>query len=330
MNRQILILSSPEDAHARDVAIHLEKFAASVQFFKYDQFIVDYGFDFRVSSANCAARLKSAESGAVIDLPSVDSIWHRRPGLFKAPSFIEPWIAQLVEAEMRTALTSMFGALDCRWVNRIEADTRCMQKIQQLRVAQRLGLQVPKTIITNDKSYVLQFYEELKGKVIYKLLSETSQRFIPSFETPPGIATMPLRASDIEFLDQVKLAPHLFQEHIEKKFDVRVTVIGKKVFATLIHSQSGAGSVDWRNDYSVEMEAFELPAEIEQKCQAVVREYGLNYGAIDLCITNKGEFVFFEVNCAGQYLWAEERTKQPMSLELAKLLAHEAEVLSCN
>ena len=128
-------------------------------------------------------------------------------------------------------------------------------------------------------------------------------------------------------LDQVENAPHLFQELIHKRVDVRVTVIGKSIFATLIDSQTGSGSIDWRNDYSVKMEPYQLPHLVEEQCFNLLKAYGLNYGAIDLCITPDGDFVFFEINCAGQYLWAERRTGQKMSLELAKLLAHEVDAL---
>jgi D-alanine-D-alanine ligase-like ATP-grasp enzyme len=63
-----------------------------------------------------------------------------------------------------------------------------------------------------------------------------------------------------------------------------------------------------------------LPEDIGNKCLDLMRKLGLNYGALDFCITPEGEHVFFEINCAGQYLWVEERTQMPISQELALLL----------
>jgi hypothetical protein len=37
-----------------------------------------------------------------------------------------------------------------------------------------------------------------------------------------------------------------------------------------------------------------------------VRSYGLNYGAIDLIVTPRGEHVFLENNPVGQFLFIEE------------------------
>ena len=40
---------------------------------------------------------------------------------------------------------------------------------------------------------------------------------------------------------------------------------------------------------------------------------GLIYGAIDLRQTPAGDYVFLEVNPAGQWLFVEQRTGQPIS-----------------
>ena len=59
--------------------------------------------------------------------------------------------------------------------------------------------------------------------------------------------------ADIPFLDQIAHAPHLFQRCIQKECDLRITVVGEELFCVRIESQSGQGTVDWRNDYTVEM-----------------------------------------------------------------------------
>ena len=47
---------------------------------------------------------------------------------------------------------------------------------------------------------------------------------------------------------------------------------------------------------------------------------GLIYGAIDMRLTPHGEYVFLEVNPAGQWLFIEERTGQPITAALAGYL----------
>ncbi|MGH9553005.1 MAG: hypothetical protein ACRD3W_26740, partial [Terriglobales bacterium] len=160
-----------------------------------------------------------------------------------------------------------------------------------------------------------------------KLLAEGSNFSVPSFETPRGIPTLPLREEDLTFIDQVEHSPHLFQRMIRKKYDLRITVVGHKVFSLRIDSQTGSGDLDWRNDYTVNMEPFALPADIESKCINLTRRLGLNYGAIDLILTDEGDYRFLEINCAGQYLWIELRTELQISREIALLLTGKCEPL---
>ena len=49
--------------------------------------------------------------------------------------------------------------------------------------------------------------------------------------------------------------------------------------------------------------------------------FGLVYGAIDMRLTAEGEYVFLEVNPAGQWLFIEERTGQPITAAVADCLA---------
>jgi glutathione synthase/RimK-type ligase-like ATP-grasp enzyme len=54
---------------------------------------------------------------------------------------------------------------------------------------------------------------------------------------------------------------------------------------------------------------------------ASLRRLGLEYGAIDLRKTPEGEYVFLEVNPAGQFLYVEKATGQPIAAALADHLA---------
>ena len=52
-----------------------------------------------------------------------------------------------------------------------------------------------------------------------------------------------------------------------------------------------------------------------------MRRLGLVYGAMDLRRTPDGDHVFLEVNTAGEFLFVEERTGQPISRAIADWLA---------
>ncbi len=59
-------------------------------------------------------------------------------------------------------------------------------------------------------------------------------------------------------------------------------------------------------------------------CLELCRHYGLEYGTIDMAITKDGEYVFFEINPACQYLWLERLTGVPISQALCDLLTNPA------
>ena len=52
----------------------------------------------------------------------------------------------------------------------------------------------------------------------------------------------------------------------------------------------------------------------------LMQHFGLKYGAVDFRVTPDGAHVFFEVNPAGEYLFASERTGQPVPQAIAAAL----------
>jgi glutathione synthase/RimK-type ligase-like ATP-grasp enzyme len=114
----------------------------------------------------------------------------------------------------------------------------------------------------------------------------------------------------------------IFQEYVPADVDLRITVVGKRVFAAAIHSQETDYPTDFRMSLGqAEVEAVELPREVEERLLALIDRLGLAYGAVDMRRTPEGEHVFLEVNTAGEFLFVEERTGQPIARALAELLA---------
>lgn len=324
MTSRVLILSAPDDAHALAVSAQLKRFEADVFFWQMNQFIDHTRMNFAVG-LNSGQFV--SDSGDSFDLFSFDAIWFRRPGRIKAKKFFQPWITDMIEVEARHALLGMLYSLPCTWVNYPARDTAASLKLFQLQIAKSVGIKIPETLITNESGVAKSFYEKFDGNVIYKLVTEVSNFSLPPYEFPHGIPTLPLRSSDLEHLAQVQHSPHLFQEKVDKQCDIRVTIIGKRIFAFKIDSQKGDGKVDWRTDYTVPMTPWNLPNALSTKCLNLMHRLGLNYGAMDFCVDQGGEYIFLEVNPAGQYLWLEERTQQPMSQELASLLVGQSEPL---
>jgi len=323
---KVLILSAPTDLHAITVGEHLTSMGISYKIWRLEDFLKRCTLRFSLDDrSGCAA--VTLDDGDSIVLNELASIWFRRPGAPRSMAMPEPWIERMMEQEANSLLGGMLRSAHCLMVNHPGKDTECLHKIWQLEAAKRVGLLIPDTIVTNDPATAGDFVAQHNGKVIYKFIGENANRLFPQSEMAIGIPTVQFREKDNQHLDQVKYGPHLFQRSIEKRFEVRVTAIGQKLFAGRIESQaiSSAGKTDWRLDYSVPMEVYKLPDEIAGQCLKLLELLGLNYGAIDFCVDDEGNHVFLECNCAGQYLWLERKTDMPISAELARLLAGQGE-----
>ena len=64
-----------------------------------------------------------------------------------------------------------------------------------------------------------------------------------------------------------------------------------------------------------------LPPAVERQVIGLVRDLKLEYGSVDLRMTGAGEYYFFELNTAGEFLYLEDRTGQPITAAVAAHLA---------
>ncbi|HXW26703.1 MAG TPA: hypothetical protein VEK73_18310 [Xanthobacteraceae bacterium] len=119
----------------------------------------------------------------------------------------------------------------------------------------------------------------------------------------------------------IRLAPVIFQRHVAAVADLRVTIIGEEIFAAAVNVRDLTYDVDVRLNIVQNYVAHDLPDEVADKLRALMRRLGLVYGAIDLRLTADGRYVFLEINPAGQFLYVEQSTGQPITAALAARLA---------
>lgn len=312
----ILILATAADEHAVAVAGELERMGARAEVVDLSEFPQRARLSARYACcADCGGRGFMLElADRRIDLAEIGAVWWRRP---QAPA-ISPQITrsghrQFAVSEAHEALSGMWHSLDAFWVNDPARDQVAHRKAYQLSVAQDVGLTIPHTLITNDPGDARAFVDGRGYRnVIYKAFSATPEDWRE---------TRLLREEELALLDNVRYAPVIFQEYVEADVDLRVTVVGDELFAAAIHSQETEYKVDCRMDIaSARIEAVALPQEVEERLQALMARLGLVYGAIDMRRTPDGRHVFLEINPAGQWLFIEQESGQPIAAALARLL----------
>ena len=64
-----------------------------------------------------------------------------------------------------------------------------------------------------------------------------------------------------------------------------------------------------------------MPDDVAAMLRDLMRRLGLVYGAIDMRLTPRGDYVFLEINPAGQWLFIEAHSAQPITATIAGYLA---------
>jgi glutathione synthase/RimK-type ligase-like ATP-grasp enzyme len=155
---------------------------------------------------------------------------------------------------------------------------RAENKVVQLKLAQSLGFKIPDILITNSKEAVRQFAKKNKqsGTVIKPLFSG---RIESSFSLQV-IYTSELTESHLNLIDEFDLTPCIFQEKISKAYELRVTVVGREVFAARVNSQENENTkVDWRRE-RLAFVPYSLPQEVSNRCVKLVQSLNLSSGQL--------------------------------------------------
>ncbi|MCX4749652.1 ATP-grasp ribosomal peptide maturase [Kitasatospora sp. NBC_01287] len=252
-----------------------------------------------------------------LDLSNVRSVYYRRPTAPEFPDDMPPEARAVAMAEARRGFGGLLAALPCPWLPPPGRAADAEYKPLQLRVAAEVGLHVPRTLITNDPAAASRFADRLGSPVVYK-------PFSPIRGTLDGrsvaVYANVLRPDDLPHPD-IATTAHLFQEWIPKVHEVRLTVVGDRLFAAEIHAGSAAGHVDWRSDYeSLTYRMCDPPAAVGTSVRRLLARLGLNFGAFDFIVSPSGEWWFLEVNPNGQWGFIEQATGLPITAAICDYL----------
>ncbi len=313
MRDTILIIAPEDDIHAQSVAVILDA-QESISSVIWDsstlpsQSVASYSLD------GGSSNFVITNGQNLITLDSVRSVWWRRSKRAMIDAQVTDRQARAFCVRENSAL--LVGALAATGVpiiNHPTAEVSAGRKPLQLRTAQEAGLLIPQTLMSNDPERIRAFWSKLDGKCIYKAFTSPADQLAE---------TRLLTQEDLEYLDKLQYAPIIVQEKIEKGKDIRVNVFGDRVFAAEVGTNVVEAKIDWRLDLTAKWEDHQLPATLAQKLIDLLRKLGLHYGCIDLRQQPDGTYVFLEVNPAGQFLFIEIDTGQPLTRAFAELLLH--------
>ncbi len=251
-----------------------------------------------------------------------DVVWNRRGYLSIVPIQLNHsiWIDYL-KKEQLPVLETLENVNKENYLGSYFNEIR-NNKIQNLIEASKIGLEIPKTIITNNKEDLSGFFEKEKKyvtKSIYHSPSLELDNFIYY-----GKGTFLI---DTDCLSDF-FAPSLIQEYIEKEIEIRVFFIEDSFYPMAIFSQNDEKTkTDYRN-YNNEKPnrnvPFILPNNILKKIKKFVKKIKYNTGSIDLILTPDGRYVFLEINPMGQYDWVSQNCNYYIDKKIAEILINKS------
>ncbi|MGK9118318.1 hypothetical protein [Olivibacter jilunii] len=251
------------------------------------------------------------------DLSSVKSVLFKRvPTKFNIPIDDEDR-AYLVN-ERKHFFEGLYLTLEkAKWINPMFATHIAERKLFQLKVASKIGLKIPKSILTNKLSLALNFLDNNPLSII-KPISNGLQIVKDKAYSIYTTAITKDIFKELQ-LEETFGTPVFLQERISNNYDIRVTIVGEKIFAVRI-GKEGDG-VDWRKpEVKKEYKLIDLPITLHQKLLKLNEYFGMIYSAIDLILTPEGEYIFLEINPVGEWVWLEKELDIDISDTLIKEL----------
>ncbi|WP_067182012.1 MvdC/MvdD family ATP grasp protein [Microtetraspora niveoalba] len=317
----ILILSSKDDIGVNLVLPKLVE--RGVEVYWWDP--GDYPATARITSrlVGGAWRHTLITDDAEIDSSAVSTVWVRRPQPPEAaPAVADPGHREHVAKLGRIFIDGWSDTYDARWFPAdLNTLRRTQNKLVNLAAGARMGFTVPATTMTNDPEELADGWTATGGRLIAKEVELVPYEL---HGEEHGFYTTSVTRRHLTSRHRLAHAPVILQPKIEKAVELRITVVGDRVFAVAMDSQASRMTRDDFRHYEgtfISYAIHDLPKDVERRCVELVRSLGLAFGCLDMILTPEGEYVYLELNPNGQWGWLEEFIDLPISEAIADWLA---------
>ncbi|KRV49150.1 hypothetical protein AQ490_21315 [Wenjunlia vitaminophila] len=299
----VLVVTSLEDITADAVITSLNERGVRVARVDPADIGPELTFDARIEAGTGAWRGRLRTTSREVELEEVAAVYYRRPTPYAAryahlPAQQRDFATNEARHGLGGVLNSLHGVV---YVNHPAAVARADVKPTQLLAASRLGLVIPPTLVTNDAEQARKFAAGHQ-RIVYKTF-----RGLPHGDGERAGAIWTQRVAPDTFDDSLTVTAHLFQTEVPKTADVRVTVVGRRVFAQRIAAPNGA--LDWRRgDWDELVHApVTVPVLVVRALFAYLATFELVFGCFDFALTGDGDdpqqWTFLECNPNGQWGW---------------------------
>ncbi len=299
----LLILTNSLDATADYLVEHLR--ASSIDFARLDT-------DTFISNGDLAYRVGIPEltiDGRALKPNDIRHVWYRRPERLLSEGSVDSPESIYTMDEWSEALNGFLAHVPAKkWMNHPSSNVQAGHKLHQLTLAHELGLATPQTLVTQNGAAARDFWKQHRNGIIAKPMAAGEIEREPPLKSSL-IYTNLVDLDDIVSSDELVHCPTLFQEFVNKASEVRITVVDEAMHAVNMVSFHVDGSarcdVRYENMRGVTYTPCEVPLAVSNRLLALMAHYDLRFGAIDMLISNTGDWIFLEINPNGQWAWLD-------------------------
>lgn len=247
-----------------------------------------------------------------------DAIWIRRPDHPTHNPNVSKADKKFAEQEYRSFFHSIAYTLETMpvWcINKFSAARFIHNKAVQLRLARSCGLRVPATLLSNSPGHIRAFLARNPDRTVGKgFTPHVWQRDDAS--NVSVTETFKLTPEQLPSDEVLTYAPGIYQEMVVKQYDIRMVLMGRRVYSFALHNPKKA--LDWRQDAglgNVQVEIVPTPPDVEKGILAFAQKAGICFGSVDFAVDSDGQWWFLEINEQGQFLWLDQFNTQARTLE---------------
>lgn len=318
----ILCLTHSNDHYTIDIVMkRLKELGKEVYRMDTDLFSPKLSFDYSLD--NHKSNVHFHDGNKSIAARDIEAVWYRKLWAIEVPDELDDDFKGIYSQEYYTMRNIFFESLQgLLWFNPIAKDHEISNnKFGQLSAAVRSGIDIPKSLFTNDEKKVKAFFfDECNKQMIAKLHGALSRSMAGD---TPFFPTTLITESNLEGLATLVYCPMIFQEMIPKAYELRIVYVDGEFFAGKINAgKSERGKTDWRiaTDIYFGWEHYQLPDKIAVSLTKMMQEMNLFFGAIDMIRHQDGRYIFLEVNPQGEWGMLQRDLQYPIGETIAEKL----------
>ena len=290
MTLVLLLTNSRDGSHTDQVVKHIVDRGGKIIRLNSDE--LSNGLQTIQWESSGEISLNTPES--VHSINDATSVWYRRPKVYDF-DIKSPAQEEYAARELDALIDNICALLEHkRWLNTPWAMHSAKPKLRQLILAEKLGMRIARSLVTANPA-VARFFCGQTPSIFKPMVAANIDLGGDTFLVPTTFIDKHL----MDGLELIRKQHALFQHHVEKVFELRITIVDRTVFAAkqTPHHTKNDSFADWRLLQIGGLSTYEryvVEENLQSKIFAMMKILDLKFATFDFVVDANGEHIFYE------------------------------------